>query len=255
MADNKLKPTTDPNKKAELDKYIRSKNEKNKTIDFKDLKAHINDRFIPIDSPTNPIHEDSGQQQNPNPQNPEQQNNQNIEIKSETLKPAIEKWLSTIFNHFKSKRWKLVERLWINEKNVPKHSTWIAEDIKSKVFKIKWNTVTLDLSDNNLKEIYDKWIEKIIELKPKRTSLYISNKTIREHNRNWLKSLLTQWNIDWNKTDYNKRKDFLIFIFQSLFEEIVPILQQQWWKIEYSCNWQKFNNLSEATKALQILHT
>jgi hypothetical protein len=45
LADNKLKITTDSTKKAELDSYIRSKNEKNESIDLNELKAHSNDRF------------------------------------------------------------------------------------------------------------------------------------------------------------------------------------------------------------------
>jgi hypothetical protein len=78
LADNKLKITNDPAKKTEFDGYVKSKNEKNDTIKTGDLKAHINDWFIPLNQPTNPNETVT-------------QTPQNIEIKEEKIKPAVDK--------------------------------------------------------------------------------------------------------------------------------------------------------------------
>jgi hypothetical protein len=64
---NKLQITSDPVKKAELESYIKSKNERNEQIDVAELELHKNGWFIPQDNQLD-------------------EQNHNIEISSTSLK-------------------------------------------------------------------------------------------------------------------------------------------------------------------------
>ena len=235
LSNNKLQPTTNPSKKAELEAYIRSKNEKNESIEFDDLNAHLNERFIPIPQSTN---QDAT----------EKQDNKNIEIKSETIKPDVEKWLSKVFNLFKSKYWRIAKIVGLKESAIKDFSPWITNDIITKICQINWNTITLDLSDNKIQQVYDNFIKKFANSK----IWFIKNKILK-YNWNGLKSKFKQRDLDWKESKHDERKGNLTTIFQYLFWEIIPTLEWKWLNIKYSCNWQSYSNFSEAIKALEIL--
>jgi len=236
LSDNNLKVTTDPTKKAELDTYIQWKNEENKSIEISDLKSHT-ERFMP----NNP-------QTNPNPQNPDTQNNQNIELKNNVLKAPVERWLSTIFNHFQREHGSIIKVVGIKQSSIKDFSPWITNDITSKICKVDWKTVTLDLSDNNIRYVYDNFINKFSS-----TKWWPIKGKIQSFNRNWLKEKLKEWGLKWEINKCNKRKNNFSIIFDSLFREIIPTIQSQWWDVKIASNWQSFNNVKDAIAALQIL--
>ncbi len=95
------------------------------------------------------------EQQNSNSQNHEQQDNQGIEITNNTLKTSVEKWLSKLFKHFRWIYWNKIKYIKVTEKHIPEYSSWITSDILSRSIQRNWNLVTVDISDNNLKIIYD----------------------------------------------------------------------------------------------------
>ena len=267
LSDNNLKITTDTTQKAEFEKYIQWKNETRESIEIDDLKAHT-DRFMPIDNgntnqqnnntqsnensdqqSNNTQSNENSDQQNNNQQAPEEENNQNIELKNEILKVPVEKWLSTIFYYFKSEYWTIVSKAWIKQSSIPKYSPWITADIISKICKPNWNEVTLDLSDNNIKQVYDNFINKFAN-----NHSWLVKKTIRNYDRVWLKSKLSKRGLKWEIKKYNKRKNNFSIIFDSLFKEIIPVIESQWWRIKIISNWQAFNNVNDAIKSLKILN-
>ena len=239
LADNKLKPTTDSNKKSELDAYILWKNEKNEQIKISDLEAHKNDWFMSVEANTWPT--------NPQQTNPEQHNDKDIEIKSETLKPAVEKWLAKLFQYFRWKYWSKVNIIKVKEKNIPKFSPNIVKNIQSKIIKINNNEILLDLSDSNLQYIYDDAVEQLVLYQSGILSKILSNK-IRKYKWDDIKSLKNNWNI--NK--YNDRKNNISVIFQTLLGEVIPALKSKWLNIKITRGWQEFNNVSNAISSIQI---
>ena len=248
LENNKLKVTNDQTKKSEFENYVKEKNEKNEWIDIDDLKPHINERFIPIQAESQPKSEAQ--------KSSSIQPNKNIEINSNNVQTSVEKWLSTIFNHFKSKYWDKIKKIKISEKNIPNFSPWITKDIQSKILAVKGKDITLDLSDNNIKYVYDNAVEKLASSQSwalNAITFWGLSKVIRSYKRNWISSKLKNRWLEWEMTKYNERKSNMTFIFQSLFWEIIPYLESQWWNTKIVCNWQEYNNINDAVNALEIL--
>ncbi len=244
LSDNNLKITTDPAKKAELDAYVQWKNEKNESIEVNDLKAHT-DRFMP----NNPDNQNPTQPSN-NPQNPEQQNNQNIEITNNTLKISVEKWLSKLFKHFRWIYWNKIKYIKVTEKHIPEYSPWITSDILSRSIQKSWNSITIDISDNNLKNVYDNAVEKLASWQGLLNviSAWTVSKEIRNHKWNKIKSLKQAWDINY----YNERKSNITSIVKILYEDITKDIQSKWWDIRITRNWQEFNSINDAISSVQI---
>jgi hypothetical protein len=55
-----------------------------------------------------------------------------------------------------------------------------------------------------------------------------------------------------NKCD--KRKNNFSVIFDSLFKEIIPVIQSQWGEIKIISNWTEFSTVKDAIASLQILN-
>ena len=236
LSDNNLKITTDPSKKAELDAYIQWKNEEKKSIETNDLQAHT-DRFMP----NNP-------QTNPNPQNPDKQNDQNIEVKKDSLKISVEKWLSRLFKHFRSIYWNRIKYIKVTEKHIPNYSPWITDDILSKVIRNNWNSVSINISDNNIKWVYDNAVEKLANNQNILMNVVWADKEIRNHKRDSVKAFKQNWKIN----EYNEWKNNITDIVKILFEDIAKDLNSNWWNIKIYRNGQNFNNIKDALTSIQI---
>lgn len=258
LSDNNLKLTDDAVKKSEFYTYIRNKNENNQPVIISDLQSNINNRFIsveqqPVQNPQSTEQQsvqNSGSTEQQSAQIPQatvEQSNQNIDITNELLKPCVEKWLSSAFTHLKSKYWFIVSKVWIKESSIPIYSQWITRDIILKICKQNWKTVTLDLSDNNIKYVYDNFINKLAD-----THSWFIKRTIKNYDRDGLSSKLHKRNSEWKMDNYNNRKGNFLYIFQSLFGEIVPALQSQWWEVKFASNWKDFTNLNDTINSLQI---
>ena len=259
LADNYLKITNDPIKKAEFNNFIKLKNQNNESINDYDLQNHINDRFIHNEpQQTQQNHKVQNQQtdtnetqipqtDNQNTENHELQT-QNIEIQTELLQVWIEKWLSKSFSHFQSKYWSLLTSFaWIKQSSIKKYSPWITTNIKSEVCRINWKTITLDLSDRNLKQVYDNFIYEL----GNSSSILVKGK-IKKFDWNWLSTELSKFRLKWDNDKYELRKENFSFVFNSLFEEIIPILESQWWDVKITCNWREFTNINDAINSLQL---
>ena len=235
LADNKLEPTKDSAKKAELDEYIKSKNEKNETIKLDDLKVHLNDWFTAIPQTTD-------EDETPN------QNTHNIEIKNDTLKPVIESWLSKLLKHFWTIYWSKINIINLKEEYIPRYATWITNDILLKIIKTNWNSISIDMSDDNIKYVYDNAVEKVAQ---SQTSILNSfnglSKRIRKHKWDNIKS--------WKQTnvrEYNKRKGNITESSKVLLEEISSYIKSQWWNLKIYRNWQEFSNIESALNSIPI---
>ena len=241
LSDNNLKVTTDPTKKAELDTYIQWKNEENKSIEISDLKSHT-DRFMPAAPQANPI-----------PQNIDQQNKESIEITNDSLKISVEKWLSKLFKHFRSIYWSWLKCIKVTEKHIPEYSPWITSDILSRTIKKNWDSVTIDISDNNIRTIYDNAVEKLASAQwaLNFVSFWSVSKEIRNHKWDKIKSLKQTWKIN----DYNERKGNITSIVKILYEDITRDIKSQWWNIKIIRNWQEFNNISDALTSSEIFNS
>ena len=250
LEENHLKITENPTKKAELNNFIQRKNTQNELISNNDLKSHT-DWFIPVQQPQQETNPQSPTQTTNNPQAPEQQRSQEIEVTQETLKYSVNKWLSKIFKHFRSKYWKKINYIKVNEKHIPTYLPWITSDILSRSIKKNWNSVTIDISDSNIKTIYDNAVEKLAQSQGGLLNTFWTlSKEIREHKRDNIKAFRQKWQM----SDYNERKNNVTDIIKILFEDIARDLESQWWNIKITRNWQDFNNIADAISAQQILN-
>ncbi len=229
---NKLQITSDPVKKAELESYVRSKNERNEQIDVTELELHKNGWFI---------HQD----------NQLDEQNNNAEISSSSLKWCIERWLTKSFNTLENKcpfwlKWFLRKKL-----NSVKNgqSEQITQDIITHTFKTNGNFTTIDISDNNVKQIYNKCINRI-----KNESSGLIKSAVSSYDRYGLQSKFRDRWLQWKKDKFDDRKDNLTVIFNSIYGEIIPELETKGQNVQIVCHWQTFNTITDAVNSLHILH-
>ena len=236
LADNKLEPTKNSVKKAKLDEYIRSKNEKNESIDLNILKAHLDDWFTQVPQP-----KDDDETLN--------QDTHNIETKSNTLKPVVESWLSKLFKYFWSIYWSKINIINIKEEHIPKYATWITNDIISKIIKNNWDSVSIDMSDNNIKYVYNNAVEKLAQ---SQTSILNTFNTLSKRIRNHKWDNIKYLGLTWNMGEYEKRKSNITECTKTLLEEISSYITSQWWSIKIYRNWQEFSSISNALNSIPI---
>ena len=130
-------------------------------------------------------------------------------MKGSVLKTRI---LSKLFKYFWSIYWSKINIINIKEEHIPKYATWITNDIISKIIKNNWDSVSIDMSDNNIKYL----------------------------------------GLTWNMGEYEKRKSNITECTKTLLEEISSYITSQWWSIKIYRNWQEFSSISNALNSIPI---
>ena len=242
LADNKLKITTDSTKKAELDSYIRSKNEKNESIDLNELKAHSNDRFTK-ENPWNP-------QQPPKDKTPDT----NPEIQTENkIDEALKNGLDKIYSHFEPKIKKINKvplMKDIKKSDITKRFPELTKAIKSEFITIENNNVTINIDEAKMANIFDNFLSKLRG--PNSTAPNYVKNALANKSWNSLKTQLNEYKSKNNKTKYNNMKENFTVIFNNIFVPIDSTIRSQNISPKIICNWQNFNNINDAINSMNI---
>lgn len=265
LADNKVKVTANPDKKAELDNYIKSKNEKGESIDINELKAHNNDWFMKESDwktpDTTPVKDQDSKQkeENPKPEN----NNPNPETHEENPEEQIEKeveealWngLENIYAHFepKIKRINKVPIMKdIKKTDITKRFPELKKTIKSEFITIKNNEATINIDESKISNIFNDFLKKLGW--PSSTVPNYVKKAISWKSRSSIKAELKEYKNKNNKTKYNNMRENFTIIFNNIFVPVDSTLRSQNISPKIICNWQSFNNINDAINSMDILN-
>ena len=242
LSDYNLKITTDSIKKAELDSYIRSKNEKNESIDLDELKAHSNDRFT--------------KENHWNPQQPFKDNTPDInpEIQIENkIDEALKNWLDKIYSHFEPKIKKINKvplMKDIKKSDITKRFPELAKTIKSEFIAIENNNIAINIDEAKMANIFDDFLSKLRG--PNSTAPNYVKNALANKNWNSLTSQLNEYKSKNNKTKYNNMKENFTVIFNNIFVPIDSTIRSQNISPKIICNWQNFNNINDAINSMSI---
>lgn len=246
LSDNELKITSNLDKKAELDNYIKSKNEKNETIMPEDLKAQINEWFITNNKLEETTETSQNTPQNKPITNPETQKEKEIE-------QAIQNGLEKIYSHFEPKIKKINKipaMKDIQKNDITKRFPELTQIIKTEFITANNNNTTINIDEAKMANIFDNFLKKLCT--PQSTVPNYVKHAISSKNRSSLKSQLKEYKNKRNQRKYNNMRENFMVIFNNIFSPIESTLRSQNVSLNIKCNWQSFNSIDDAINSMDL---
>ena len=246
LSDNKLKITSDSDKKEELDNYIKWKNEKNEAIVLDDLKAHINEWFM--------VEPDEEQAPDPSQETTPTTPVPNPEIQKEKqIEQAIQNGLERIYTHFEPKI-KKINRVPgmkdIKKNDITKRFPELTKIIKSEFIVSESGNTVINIDEAKMWKVFDDFLKKLCT--PQSTVPNYVKRAISWKSWDSLKSELKEHKNKRNQKKYNNMRENFTVIFNNIFGPIDSTLRSQNVSPVIKCNWQTFNNVNDAIQSMDV---